>query len=191
METFIYEDYIKDISLCDRLIEYHSNFNEYKFLGSTTGGHKDKSVKDSVDVVFYNNSRHSAIQQYWNELSTIYENYYRKYNLVGNYRTVNGSNIQYYPPGGGFKVWHCERDCAHGPDGTITYNRALVFMTYLNDVDDQGETEWLYQKVKIKPRKGLTVIWPTDFTHTHRGIPSPTQEKWIVTGWFALTHKND
>ena len=28
------------------------------------------------------------------------------------------------------------------------------------------------------------VIWPTDFTHTHRGIVAPKEEKWIATGWF-------
>jgi hypothetical protein len=57
-------------------------------------------------------------------------------------------------------------------------------MTYLNDVNDDGETEFYYQNLKIKPQKGKTVIWPADWTHTHRGITSPTQEKYIITGWF-------
>jgi hypothetical protein len=38
--------------------------------------------------------------------------------------------------------------------------------------------------VQVQPEKGLTVIWPADWTFTHRGIVSPTQDKWIVTGWF-------
>ena len=46
-------------------------------------------------------------------------------------------------------------------------------MTYLNDVNDYGETEFYYQKLKIKPEKGKTVIWCADWTHTHRGISSP------------------
>ena len=53
-------------------------------------------------------------------------------------------------------------------------------------VEDQGETEFHFQKVKIKPKKGLSLIWPADFTYTHRGIPSPTQEKYIATGWFNM-----
>ena len=60
-------------------------------------------------------------------------------------------------------------------------------MTYLNDVADRGETEWYYQKLKIKPKKGLTVLWPTDWTYTHRGIPSPSQLKYIITGWYSYT----
>ena len=57
-------------------------------------------------------------------------------------------------------------------------------MTYLNDVIDGGETEWYYQNIKIKPERGLTVIWPSDWTFTHRGNTSPTQTKYIATGWF-------
>ena len=45
-------------------------------------------------------------------------------------------------------------------------------MTYLNTIKVGGETEFLYQKLKIKPKKGLTLIWPTDWTHTHRGLIS-------------------
>ena len=59
-------------------------------------------------------------------------------------------------------------------------------MTYLNDVEDGGETQWLYQGRQFKPKKGLTAIWPTDFTHTHRGVVSPTQRKTIATGWFSF-----
>ena len=59
-------------------------------------------------------------------------------------------------------------------------------MTYLNDVDDGGETEFLYQDVKTKAVKGKTVIFPVEWTHTHRGIPSPTQDKYIITGWFSF-----
>ena len=52
------------------------------------------------------------------------------------------------------------------------------------DVDDGGETEFHWQQLKVKPVKGKTVIWPTDFTHLHRGIVSPTEDKYIATGWF-------
>jgi hypothetical protein len=34
------------------------------------------------------------------------------------------------------------------------------------------------------PRKGLTLIWPAIWTHPHRGVVSPTQTKYIATGWW-------
>ena len=65
-------------------------------------------------------------------------------------------------------------------DSSIIYK---IFI-FLNDVPDGGGTEFAYYpEVKIKAKKGLSLIWPTDFTHTHRGIVSQ-HEKWIITGWF-------
>ena len=64
-------------------------------------------------------------------------------------------------------------------------------MTYLNDVNDGGETEFIHQGMQIHPEKGKTLIWPADWTHTHRGIPSPTETKYIVTGWFNFFQKEN
>jgi hypothetical protein len=62
-------------------------------------------------------------------------------------------------------------------------------MTYLNDVNDGGETHFYHQELKVQPRKGLTLIWPADWTYTHRGIASPTEDKYIVTGWYSYHTK--
>ena len=61
----------------------------------------------------------------------------------------------------------------------------MAFMTYLNTVNKDGETEWFHQKIKIKPEKGLTLIWPSDWTHVHRGIVAKEETKYIATGWFS------
>tara|TARA_X000000368_G_C22740550_1_gene583645 strand:- start:44 stop:631 length:588 start_codon:yes stop_codon:yes gene_type:complete len=61
--------------------------------------------------------------------------------------------------------------------------RTFAWMVYLNDVEEGGETEFLYQKTKVKPEKGKVVIWPGGFTHPHRGNP-PMSDKYIATGWF-------
>ena len=106
---------------------------------------------------------------------------YPEANKVAVYRDSREAiNVQKYPIGGAYHGWHAERG------GTATGHRHLVFMTYLNDITDGGETEFMYQKLKIKPRKGLTLIWPSDWTHTHRGLPSATQVKYIVTGWYGF-----
>lgn len=90
-------------------------------------------------------------------------------------------NIQKYEPGKYYSVWHCENN------GRPQYRkRHLAFMTYLNTVTDGGETEFMYQECKISPQKGLTLIWPAHFTHTHKGIPSPSAEKYVTTGWYEF-----
>ena len=90
-------------------------------------------------------------------------------------------NIQYYKPGGGFYKWHSEKSSPEKDD------ISLVFMTYLNDVP-KGGTEFLYQKVELEAKKGLSVIWPAEFTHVHKGVISMTHEKYIATGWLSTTH---
>lgn len=92
---------------------------------------------------------------------------------------VENFNIQKYtPPEGGFFKYHCERT------GIITATRMITWMIYLNTVEDDGHTEFKYQKKLIKAEEGKIVIWPTDFTHTHRGVRSKTEEKYIMTGWY-------
>jgi|TARA_B100001059_G_C17562913_1_gene441053 hypothetical protein len=179
--SFIYQFKV-DEKVCDDLIEYHKTGNEYKGPGTLGVGEEDKTKKDSIDCSFFPGSRNPIIKKYFSEIQFGLETYMKLYEPLSdcNLSFREGTNIQYYPPGGAYHSWHFERQTDTWPYST----RALVFMTYLNDVTDQGETEWYYQKVKIQPRKGLSVIWPTDFTHTHRGIPSQTQEKYIVTGWW-------
>ena len=187
MDNFIYEFNINK-DLCDRLIDYHKSNQEYKHEGFNSHKKVDKTLKDSIDVNVYPSSNNPNIGFYFNEIGEGLFKYFKTYkfpepsNMSLNLFTKEGFNIQYYPPGGGYKNWHFERADTHGH--IIT--RTLVFMTYLNDVEDQGETEFHFQKVKIKPKKGLSLIWPADFTYTHRGIPSPTQEKYIATGWFNM-----
>lgn len=87
-------------------------------------------------------------------------------------------NMQRYEPGEGFFGWHCER-------ASLNFShRVLVWMIYLNDITDRGETEFLYQHHFEEPKQGKLIIWPSDWMYTHRGVSSPTQTKYILTGWF-------
>ena len=56
-------------------------------------------------------------------------------------------------------------------------------MLYLNSVTEGGETEFLYQKRRIKPQQGRLLIFPAGFTHTHRGNPPLSGNKYILTSW--------
>lgn len=87
---------------------------------------------------------------------------------------------QHTPVCGGFGNWHAE----HGSASAA--NRVLVWMVYLNDVTDGGETEFVYQKCKVTPKAGRVVIWPAAFTHSHRGNPPYSNDKHVVTGWYEL-----
>ena len=89
-------------------------------------------------------------------------------------------NMQRFLPGEGYHMYHCER-ASWG-----TRDRVGVWMIYLNDVHDRGWTEFVYQQHMEIPKAGKIVCWPSDWTHTHRGIVSPTETKYILTGWFTF-----
>jgi hypothetical protein len=182
--NFILGWYI-DKNLCDDLISFFENDNT-KGPGKTYGGNNiskiDKEVKDSTDLDISQHNNEPLIQKYLTNLGYVIEHYKKEYTFsdigVSKWIISPTYNIQRYYPNQGFHQWHCERG------GVENFNRHLVFMTYLNDVIDGGETEWYYQKTKVKPEKGLTVIWPADWTFTHRGLVSKTQTKYIATGWY-------
>ena len=185
--------FIEDLKVCDDLIEFFHDNKDMQRPGEagdpmSFGPRVMPSIKESVDVFFYPNDNFAAWRNYVKQLEKCIESYISEYPKcveTDKWGFYEATNIQYYPPGGGYKAWHSERVCSVEP-----YNlRHLVFMTYLNDVTDGGETEFYHQKFKIRARKGLTLIWPADWTYFHRGIPSPTQEKYIITGWLSYLPK--
>lgn len=179
LDNFIGGWYI-DESICDEIVEYHKTAKT-KFLGETSNGY-DPDVKDSVDspFLFAPNDLQNRYMTALTNVMAEYKNKYEYCTMGMPWKVLQSPIVQYYPPEGGYKVWHSERLGNHEPHAS----RHLAFMTYLNDVTDSGETEFLHQKVKVKPEKGLTLIWGCDWTFTHRGIPSPSQEKYIITGWY-------
>jgi len=183
LNNFISGWYIDNEQLMQDIIDYHkiSPDRSPGKIGSQQS--IDIKVKDSVDCDLTKNDQ--LTERYAKELKIVLDAYIKQYpecNKCAPFGVTEGINIQRYLPNGGYHGWHCERSEGKSP----MTSRHLVFMTYLNDIDDAGETEFLYQQTKIRPERGLTLIWPTDWTHYHRGIASATQEKYIVTGWFSF-----
>jgi hypothetical protein len=187
INEFILQCALQDVSICDEIIDYHKNSNR-KVPGLCGGKKYYPEIKKSTDVILDFDSL--VFRKYSEQLQNVVDLYISNFEFCNTYSgwtIIEHASIQHYLPEEGFKAWHTERCSSHSPSN----NRHLVFMTYLNDVDDKGETEWFYQKIKVKPKKGLTVIWPADWTYTHRGIVSPTQEKYIITGWFSFFNKEN
>ena len=183
LNNFIMGWYI-DHNTCDQLIDIHktSKFQHQGAFGESQEKLRfDKGIKDSTDVPL---SPDSIPQGYVDKLFMCAKMYMDKYRYcdLGEFGLYENSQIQHYPPGGGYKEWHMEKGGVSWPIVT----RHLVFMTYLNDINDGGGTEFLYQGLTTKAEKGLTLIWPPEWTFTHRSQISPTQEKYIITGWLNL-----
>lgn len=180
--------YADDTSFCDELIDIHRKDEERaNYIGVYGSGKVDKEIKDSIDCGF--KPTMLDVLSYGKVLKSCLDLYNEKYpnSACAGYSVQEGFAVQYYPPTGGYKAWHCERESAD----MMNVTRHLTFMTYLNDVRDEGGTEFYYQGVKIRADKGLTLLWPADWTFTHRGVVSPSEEKYIVTGWVNLLKEGE
>ena len=63
-------------------------------------------------------------------------------------------------------------------------------MVYLNNTDS-GYTDFMHQKLSVKPETGKLVIWPAYFTHTHRANPDLKEDKYIMTGWLETDYERN
>ena len=175
-ESFIGGWFISE-NICDKVIEYFESSKDH-FKGTVGGKEYDKDLLDDTRINITKEVLIKDLEDYYVSLDKCLDEYKKKYvdsDRVNKYSLQNAINIQKYLPGGGYKVWHFEDDGGQ--------NRHLVYMTFLNDVDDGG-TEFKYQNLTIPAKKGLTLIWPAPWTHTHRGQVSNTKTKYIITGWY-------
>lgn len=106
-------------------------------------------------------------------------------NLVNYLFRIGNINAQHYEAGkGGYPYWHSEVYPQTGHNEAL--HRVLLFMFYLNDVEEGGTTEFYYQGRTVAPKTGRMVIAPAYFTHTHRGNTPVSNDKYILTSWVLF-----
>ena len=185
--TFISAWIIEPTSLCDQFIDYfESNINKQR------EGHIGEGVnfklKDSIDITIKPKEiilpENIIFKKYFELLFDCHKDYIEEWPFLktNSHKYEIGSfNLQRYKPGQHFKKIHTERFSLE------TLHRVFVFMTYLNDVQEGGSTYFSHYDLEIKPTKGLTLIWPAEWTHAHRGNVLKKGSKYIITGWINFT----
>ena len=181
--SFIGGWYIPE-KVCDDLIELFNTsqdmWSDGQVGGLTGEGEVDEVQKKNTEM-YIPRDHFIMLPTYLPHLSNCLDQYKKRYpysDKVNSYSITNPIKIQHYKPGEGFYGWHSENN---GMRDVV--NRHLVFMTYLNTLDNAG-TEFHHQKITTPCQKGLTLIWPAHWTHTHRGVVNHDSDKYIITGWY-------
>lgn len=129
--------------------------------------------------------------QYRKELDKCLDLYFNQYTWLSSIKSFeiwkkkNGREclqLQKYLPMRYYSATHCENT-----GNKETANRVLVFMTYLNTLDNGG-THFPMQNFTAQAEQGLTLIWPAYWTHHHVGVQC-NETKYIITGWYTFTGK--
>lgn len=173
--------------LCDGLVDYFERNAEAQKPGRVAPGKIDTSAKQSLDITItpndLKNKECEIFAEYINALNQCYFDYTEQWTYL---RTllptvhIGPFNIRRYDVGGHFGKWHAERTAL------ANLHRVLAWMTYLNDVEAGGETEFSHFDLKVRPVKGMHLIWPAEWTHAHRGCVLEKGVKYIITGWMLF-----
>ena len=171
-------------SICEDLISYFELNLAKQTKGQTLGGVNPNS-KDSIDITIKPKEvilpGNEVFKAYFNELFECYKNYVEEWPFlkdIAQKLEIGSFNLQRYKLDQHFKKIHTERSSIESS------HRVFAFMTYLNDVEEGGSTYFSHYDLEIQPRKGLTLIWPAEWTHAHRGNILKEGSKYIITGWI-------
>jgi prolyl 4-hydroxylase len=184
--NFIGSWLIEPLSLCDELITYFESHIIEQNIGVTSGG-RDLNVKNRVDISIAPNQINlpgcEVFKTYIDSLFICYKDYLVQWPFledIGKKLEIGAFNFGRYQRGQHFQKIHTERSSLD------TLHRVLAWMTYLNDVDCGGETYFSHYDINIQPRKGLTIIWPAEWTHAHKGNVLLQGSKYMITGWMSF-----
>lgn len=164
---------------CDSIVQIHkNNIDTNSAIIQSHPTRKDKSIVLS-DVL--GGGSHEVITSINDCLTTALMMYADEFPILQRISFASYAiKLQKTVPSGGYHQWHCEQSAYDHA------SRILTWTVYLNDIEEGGETEFLYQSTRVKPKKGSVMFFPSSFTHTHRGNPPLSQDKYIATGWYYL-----
>ena len=172
---------------------------EAKINGETYKGESgqggDTQIKKSTDFNILLNKKYSyasssVMGKFNNTLSNEYLDNFPGVEDYYHHRIVNGKTyypllqIQKYDKGSGhYNTWHVEQEDLR------TSERVFVFILYLNDVEEGGETGFLIKEdneyIKVKPKTGRLIIHPASWPFIHKGFKPESSDKYILTTWLC------
>ena len=181
---------LKNDKLCNDITKFFENNKNLQKQGVFGGGKANLKVKSTIDIAInpndLKNPKYKIFNQYISELHKCFLEYKNQWSFLKTMIKnidIPSFNIQKYSKGDHFSHMHSERTSLN------TLHRLFAWMTYLNNVDDGGQTNFSHYGIKIKPEIGKTLIWPAEWTHAHSGEILKSGTKYIITGWMHFPHK--
>jgi len=170
------------VSTCAALIEMFDNSGEVtpnmivdeQGVDVADGWRRSAGVYLSVE----NCGAHLATME--RAFQTAYGQYVNAYPILKTQKTIlpERFNLIRYAGDEEYYDWHLD-----GTDPGTRF-RYVSQVAYLNSVPEGGETEFREQNQLIRPVQGSILMFPSGWTHEHRGRPPVGSSKYIVTSWL-------
>ncbi len=181
--TFIFEvENALPAQLCRNMIERFEAHPDDQYQGLIGQMQKkDQSIKKSTDLVVSGKDHWKDVDKnLFTSLAMAMKAFREPYPYFKGPFKDMGYAMQRTAPGEHYH-WHID-------GGSHEFSqRQLVALWYLNDVPGPGgETEFLFQDVKVKPQEGKLILFPPFWTHEHRGVTLDAGTKYIATTWVVF-----
>ena len=131
----------------------------------------DLSITGKEDWVSYDEAFFKSLNNALKEYLKFIPQEFIEFKALGRFEDDTGYQIQKTQPGD-YYIWHHDQ----------TKTRLVTFIWYLNDVKDDGYTEFI-DGTRIQPEAGKLIIFPATWDFLHRGVSPKTETKYICTGW--------
>jgi len=185
---FIGSWFINDSSL-EKIVEYFNLSHENQKPGRVINGSIDKTKKDCMELLVkpkeIDEKKLNFFIDYLKELRICYKDYIEQWGYIENNSEqiyIGSIKIEKFLMSGHSKEYNCDRSDINSS------HKSLSWITFLNNVEKgEGEMKFKNFDYPIQPRKGLTLIWPSDWTHAYNQEVVKTQDKFIISGNIQFT----
>jgi Rps23 Pro-64 3,4-dihydroxylase Tpa1-like proline 4-hydroxylase len=181
--TFIFELHnALSSELCKEMIRRFEKQTDEQYAGRIgQTANQDSGIKKTTDLVISGKEHWKDIDKaMFQSLGTAIREFRETFPYFKGPFKDMGYGIQRYNPGE-YYHWHID-------GGSHDFSqRQLVALWYLNDVPGPGgETEFLFQNIKVTPEEGKLVLFPPFWTHEHRAATLIEGVKYITTTWVVF-----
>jgi uncharacterized membrane protein YvbJ len=176
---------IENDSLLKNIIDFFNNNHESHKPGTIALGKTDKNKKDLLELTInpkqVKENKIEIFNEYINNLIECYNDYQDQWDFLKNWQRIyiGPFKIEKHLVSGHHLELNCERQNINSS------HKILSWITFLNDInDDEGSIIFNYYDIAIKPKKGTTLIFPSDWTHLHQQEVMKNSEKFTIRGSF-------
>ena len=176
---------IENDNLLKNIIDFFNKNHENHKPGTVALGKTDKNKKDLLELTInpkqVKENKIEIFNEYINNLIECYNDYQNQWDFVKNWQRIyiGPFKIEKHLVSGHHLELNCERQNINSS------HKILSWITFLNDInDDEGNIIFNYYDIAIKPKKGTTLIFPSDWTHLHQQEAMKNSEKFTIRGSF-------
>jgi hypothetical protein len=180
----VWDDYKESIDSIEKMVSdptLEINFEPSTILGDIDNKLNDEKKLRTSSNMYIANYMHT--NEYLNNfdkkcndvINLVLPGYVRHFGITEEIYNKEHFQLLKYTSGGKFDRHY---------DSFPAAKRAVSVLIYLNDEYEGGEIEFVNFNVKIKPKSGTLILFPSNYPYAHIAHPVTSGTKYVVVTWL-------